>query len=162
MSKMPSLLDHCRGSVERQIAPGAVLLREGERSGHLLVLAEGTLEVYRGDVEVALVSEPGAVFGEMAVLLDQPHTASVRAVTDAKVHVIEDASQFLSANPHTLLPIATLLARRLQSATTYLVNLKQQFQDQKNHFGMVDEVLESLTHQQDESFPPVADLPDES
>lgn len=56
--------------------------------------------------------------------LDQPHTASVRAVTDAKVHVIEDASQFLSANPNTLLPIATLLARRLQSATTYLVNLQ--------------------------------------
>lgn len=158
---MPSLLDHCRRFDERQIAPGAVLLREGERSGRLLVLAEGTLEVYRGDVEVALVSEPGAVFGEMAVLLDQPHTASVRAVTRAKIHVIEDASQFLNANPHVLLPIATLLARRLQSATTYLVNLKLQFQDQKNHFGMVDEVLESLVHQQDESFPPAADLPDE-
>ena len=158
---MPSLLDHCRGFVERQIAPGAVLLREGERSGRLFVLAEGTLEVYRGDVEIALVSEPGAIFGEMAVLLDQPHTASVRAVTEARVHVIEDASQFLNANPHVLLPIATLLARRLQSATTYLVNLKQQFQDQKDHFGMVDEVLELLSHQQDESFPPAADLPDE-
>jgi len=53
---MASLLDHCRRLVERRIEPGAVLLREGERSGQLLVLAEGTLEVYRGDVEVALVS----------------------------------------------------------------------------------------------------------
>ncbi len=158
---MPSLLDHCRGLSERKIAPGAVLLREGERSGRLFVLTDGTLAVYRGDVEVALVSEPGAVFGEMAVLLDQPHTASVRAVTAAKVHLIEDGAQFLNANPHVLLPIATLLARRLQSATTYLVNLKHQFQDQKDHFGMVDEVLESLTHQQEESFPPAADLPAE-
>jgi CRP/FNR family cyclic AMP-dependent transcriptional regulator len=159
---MPSLLDHCRRLGQRRISPGAVLLREGERSGQLFVLAEGTLEVYRGDVEVALVSEPGAIFGEMAVLLDQPHTASVRALTEAKVHVIEDASQFLNANPRMLLPIATLLARRLQSATTYLVNLKQQFEDQKDHFSMVDEVLESLSHRQDESFPPVADLPEES
>jgi CRP/FNR family cyclic AMP-dependent transcriptional regulator len=158
---MASLLDHCRASAERQFAPGAVLLREGERSGRLLVLAEGTLEVYRGEVEVALVSEPGAVFGEMAALLDQPHTASVRAVTAARVHVIDDAAQFLRAHPDSLLPIATLLARRLQSATTYLVNLKQQFRDRRDHFGMVDEVLESLTHQQDQSFPPAADLPDE-
>ena len=158
---MPSLLDHCRGLVERQIAPGGVLLREGERSGRLFVLADGTLEVYRGEVEIALVSEPGAIFGEMAALLDQPHTASVRAVTEARVHVIEDASQFLSANPQVLLPIATLLARRLQSATTYLVNLKQQFEDRKDHLGMVDEVLELLSLQQEESFPPAADLPDE-
>ena len=161
MPKMPSLLDHCRRLVERQIAPGAVLLREGERSGRLFVLAEGTLEVYRGEVQVALVSEPGAIFGEMAVLLEQPHTASVRAVTEARVHVVEDASQFLNANPDVLLPIATLLARRLQSATTYLVNLKHQFQDRTDHLGMVDEVLESLTHQQDENFPPAAALPEE-
>jgi CRP/FNR family cyclic AMP-dependent transcriptional regulator len=158
---MPSLLDHCRRLAERQIAPGADLLRQGERSGRLFVLAEGTLEVYRGDVQIALVSEPGAIFGEMAVLLDQPHTASVRAVTEAKVHVVEDASRFLNANPNVLLPIATLLARRLQSATTYLVNLKHQFRDQKDHLGMVDEVLESLTHQQDEDFPPAAALPEE-
>ena len=158
---MPSLLDHCHGFVEREFAPGSVLLQEGERSGRLLVLAEGTLEVYRGEVAVALVSEPGAVFGEMAVLLDQAHTASVRAVTEAKVHVIDDAAQFLSAHPDSLLPIATLLARRLRSATTYLVNLKLQFQDQQNHFGMVDEVLESLSHQQHDDFTSGADLPPE-
>ena len=37
------------------------------------------LEVFRGEVEIARVDEPGAVFGEMSVLLDIPHTTSVRA-----------------------------------------------------------------------------------
>ncbi len=117
----PSLLDHCRGCPERQLEAGEVLLHEGERSGRIFVLAQGTLEVYRGDVDFATVSEPGAVFGEMSVLLDMAHTASVRATTPARVHVIEQAPAFLAAHPEALLPIATLLARRLRNATTYLV-----------------------------------------
>jgi CRP-like cAMP-binding protein len=110
-------------------------------------------------VEIALASEPGAMFGEMSVLLNVPHTASVRAVTPAKVHVIEKASEFLSAHPDVALPIAGLLARRLQNATTYLVNLKHQFQDHANHLGMVDEVLESIVYRQHETFTPANELP---
>jgi CRP/FNR family transcriptional regulator, cyclic AMP receptor protein len=158
----PSLLDHCQGCPQRELAPGTVLLHEGERSGRLFVLVEGALEVYRGDVAFATASEPGAVFGEMSVLLDLPHTASVRALTPARVYVIEQAPAFLAARPDAVLPIATLLARRLQNATTYLVDLKHQFQDYRDHFGMIDEVLESFSHQQDESFPPADDLPPDS
>jgi CRP-like cAMP-binding protein len=40
------------------------------------------------------VAEPGAVFGELSVLLDQPHTADVRAL---------ETSQFHIANATTLL-----------------------------------------------------------
>ena len=87
----PSLLDHCRGCPQHELAPGAILIEEGERSGRLFILAAGTLEVYRGDVAFATATEPGAVFGEMSVLLDLPHTASVRALTPAKVYVIDQA-----------------------------------------------------------------------
>ena len=155
----PSLLDHCRGCPQHEVAPGAVLIEEGERSGRLFILAAGMLEVYRGEVAFATATEPGAVFGEMSVLLDLPHTASVRALSPTKVYVIDQAADFFAAHPDAALPIATLLARRLQHATTYLVDLKHQFQGYQDHFGMIDEVLESLTHQQDESFPPADELP---
>jgi len=158
---MQSILDYCRELAEVEFASGDVLLREGERSGKLYVLADGTIEVFRGDVEIAQVTEPGAVFGEMSALLDLPHTASVRAATPVRLYVIENATEFLSKNPEVALPIATLLARRLQNANDYLVNLKLQFQDRKDHFGMVDEVLESLIHQQDGDFVPADDLPRE-
>ncbi len=159
MRMASSLLDYCRGFPERAIEAGTVLLEEGERSGRLYVLVEGTLEVYRGDVDFATVSEPGAVFGEMSVLLDMAHTASVRALTPVRVHVIDEAAAFLAAHPDALLPIATLLARRLRNASAYLVDLKRQFQDQKDHFGMIDEVLESFTAQQEETFLPPDELP---
>ncbi len=158
---MQELLEHCRDCPRRRLAPGEVLLHEGERSGRLFVLIKGLVEVRRGDVEIALVDEPGAIFGEMAVLLDRPHTASVRAQGAAEVHVVEDAEAFLAARPGLTLPVARLLARRLDNLSSYLVDLKRQFQDREDHLGIVDEVLEALSHEQGEAFLPVDELPPE-
>ena len=158
---MEILLQHCKDCPKRALEPGTVLLTEGERAGKLFVLAEGVLEVFRDDVEISVIDDPGAVFGEMSVLLDAPHTASVRTLTAAVVHVVEDPQAFLAANPAIAVPLATLLARRLQNVTNYLVDLKQQFRDQDGHLGMVDEVLESLANEQGDRFIPAADLPAE-
>lgn len=158
---MSSALDHCSGLTPVNVTEGTLLIREGERTGSVFVLAEGALEVFRDEVQISVASEPGAVFGEMSILLDQPHTASVRTLTPARLYRIEDAAAFLKANPTLLLPIAALLAQRLQNATNYLVNLKQQFRGYDNHFAMLDEVLESLTHEQAMPFTPAEDLPRE-
>jgi hypothetical protein len=48
--------------------------------------------------------------------------------------------------------VGRLLAGRLNAATTYLADLKRQFEHQSNHLGMVGEVLDVLIHQQDEDF----------
>lgn len=158
---MPNMLELTGEFPDIAISDGDVILREGEKTGRLFVLSDGAVEVYRGEVSIALVSEPGSIFGEMALLLDIPHTADVRAIGQTKIRIIDHALDYLSANTAMLVPIAQLLARRLQRSTTYLADLKLQFQDRSDHFGMVDEVLESLTNQQDASFTPDGDLPSE-
>lgn len=149
---MASILDHCAGVPCPRIAAGSLLLTEGETSGRLFVLAEGTIEVLRGDTRVAIVSEPGAVFGEMSVLLNLPHTATVRAVSPVSVFIFDNAERFLKSHPEIAFFLGKLLAERLNAATTYLVDLKRQFEGQGDHFGMVGEVLEALIHQQHEDF----------
>ncbi len=149
---MRSILDHCAGSERRRFAAGSVLLSEGTVSGQLFILVEGEVEVLRGEMQVALIDEPGAVFGEMSVLLALPHTATVRAVSPLTAFVFEDAAAFLRSNPAMGFHLARLLAQRLNAATTYLVDLKRQFEGHGDHFGMVGDILESLMHQQDESF----------
>jgi len=149
---MTSILDKCAGAPRRRFAPGAVLLSEGETSGRLYVLAEGSVEVLRGDTQVAMIAEPGSLFGEMSVLLGRPHTATVRAVSPVGVYEFEDAVSFLKSNPEIAFFVGKLLAERLNAATTYLVDLKRQFEGQGNHLGMVGEVLETLIHQQSEEF----------
>jgi len=151
---MTSILDKCAGARREQFAPGTVLLSEGETSGRLYILAEGSVEVLRGDTQVAVIGEAGSVFGEMSVLLNRPHTATVRATSPVGVFVFEDAESFLKSNPEIAFFLGRLLAERLNAATTYLVDLKQQFEGQGNHLGMVGEVLETLIHQQPEEFTP--------
>jgi hypothetical protein len=66
--------------------------------------------------------------------------------------VLEDAESFLKSNPEIAFFVGKLLAERLNAATTYLVDLKRQFEGHGNHLGMVGEVLETLIHQQHEDF----------
>jgi CRP-like cAMP-binding protein/RsiW-degrading membrane proteinase PrsW (M82 family) len=72
-----------------QYAPGQIVVREGDRSTDLYLVASGQLEVVGlglGRSELALTQlGPGALFGEMAVLTGAPRTATIRAVTAAAV-----------------------------------------------------------------------------
>ncbi|MGA7547081.1 MAG: Crp/Fnr family transcriptional regulator [Methyloceanibacter sp.] len=149
---MASILDNCVGATLKEFDAGTILLSEGETSGRLYVLAEGCVEVLRADTQVAIVGEAGAVFGEMSVLLDRPHTATVRTISPVSVFVFDDAASFLKSHPEMGFFLSKLLAARLNAATTYLVDLKRQFEGEGNHLSMVGEVLETLIHQQHEEF----------
>ena len=115
---MHEILDYCTGGTTRHISGGEPIVREGGKSGHLFILIEGRLEVIKGDSVVAVLTEPGAVFGEMSVPLNRPHSASVRAASDSVVYELDDAIIFLREQPAVVLLIAQLLAQRLNVATT--------------------------------------------
>jgi CRP-like cAMP-binding protein len=141
---MRAVLDYCSGATKREVPAGTPVLREGSKTGHLFVLLEGRLEVVKGDSVVAVLSEPGAMFGEMSVLLDQPHTATVRAASDSLIYEFDDAAAFLRDQPAVALLIARLLAQRLNVATTYLADLMRQYGDHGSHLSMVGELLQSM------------------
>ena len=128
------------------------LLSERDTSGRLYVLADGTVEVLRGDTQVAVVRGVGSIFGEMSVLLNRPHTATVRAASQVSAYVFDDAESFLRSHPEIAFFLGRLLVERPNAATTYLVDLKRQFEGHGNHLGMVGDVLETLIHQQHEEF----------
>ena len=154
---MQTILHYCREFPETSVDSGVVLLNEGGRTGVLYILIEGRIEVLRGDFQVATVTEPGAIFGEMSVLLDLPHTATVKTVAPSRLYIVQRAGEFLQSHTDITYQLAKVLAQRLHGVTTYLVDLKHQFQDQNNHLGMVDEVLKTLIHQQDEECDPGSD-----
>ena len=141
---MRAVLDYCTGGIQRNISAGTIVIHEGGTSGHLYVLIEGRLEVLKGDTVVASIGEPGAVLGEMSVLLDKPHTATVRAASDSTMYEFADAASFLREQPEVALLLARLLAERLNVATTYLADLSQQYGGQGNHLAMVGDLLQSM------------------
>jgi CRP/FNR family cyclic AMP-dependent transcriptional regulator len=75
---MTDMLQACAGRIpERAVAADTTILADGARAGVLYVLIEGEVAVFKGDYQLHLISKPGAVFGEISVLLDIPHTATV-------------------------------------------------------------------------------------
>ncbi len=107
---------------------GEFVLTAGSSTGRLLILKEGVVEVVKEGVQIAKVREPGAVFGELSVLLGQPHTADIRALEASQFHVA-DGPTLLRIDPIGLLYVATVLAQRLESANQTLLELKRQIQD---------------------------------
>jgi CRP/FNR family transcriptional regulator, cyclic AMP receptor protein len=106
---------------------GETVFPAGSTTGRLLILKKGAVAVLKEGVEIAKVTEPGAVFGELSVLLDQPHTADVRALEASQFHVA-DAATLLKVDPIALLYVATVLARRLDNANQALIELRRQVQ----------------------------------
>lgn len=149
---MTSIADLCQDFPLATYAGGDVLLKEGESTGRLYILAAGEVEVLKGDYQINTVADRGAIFGDMSALLGIPHMATVRALGPCSVHVIEGGEAFLASHQEVAFHLAKMLAQRLHGVTSYLVDLKRQFEDQAGHLGMVDEILETLVHEQHSDF----------
>ena len=67
---MASILDLCRALPVQTFESGADLLNEGKTSGLLYVLISGEVEILKGNFQINVVSDPGAIFGEMSALLE--------------------------------------------------------------------------------------------
>ena len=147
---MKSTLDICTGLPESQLQVGEDILVENGESSRLYILKSGSVEILKKKLQINVVSTPGSVFGEVSLLLQRPHMATVRALEPSIFYVIEDGIKFLQEHPDINLHIARLLAGRLNSVTNYLVDLQQQFNAREDHLSMVDEVLESLLHHHSE------------
>ena len=131
---MPSLIPDF-ATLERRLAGlpvvkhGAreVVLIAGSKTSGLLFLRSGTVEVVKDGVQIASVNAPGSVFGEQAVLLDQPRTADVRTLEQSEFYVA-DAAAILAGDPTVAFYVAAVLARRLDGANRWLVAVKRQLQ----------------------------------
>ena len=102
---------------------GGRVLTDGSTTGRLFFLKNGAVAIIKDGLEIGTVSEPGAVFGELSVLLNSPHTADVVAVKASQFHVADGASEFMR-DPATLLYVARLLALRLDRANKAIVRVK--------------------------------------
>ena len=100
---MPNAASHAPGLL-RTLAVGDVLFKEGDLGDVAYVVESGVIEISRftGEEYVTLRElEAGALFGELALIDNQPRSAIARAATDAVVREVgkDDFLQYLKSSP---------------------------------------------------------------
>ena len=107
---------------ERAYPKGSVILFQDDPGDSLYVLRHGRVKVVligEDGREVILgVLEPGAHFGELALIDDQPRSAHVIAMDDAQLLILrrEDFRRRVEANPSVAWALLLELSRRLRRA----------------------------------------------
>src|SRR3954462_1085006 len=107
---------------ERSYPKGSVILFQDDPGDSLFVLRAGRVKVVligEDGREVILgVLEPGAHFGELALIDDQPRSAHVIAMDDSQLLILrrEDFRRRVEANPSVAWALLTELSRRLRRA----------------------------------------------
>jgi CRP-like cAMP-binding protein len=147
---METFLDIVAGHPVRTLAAGEFVLRQDAPCEILHVLLDGEVEVLRDDIRVAKTAEPGAVFGEMSLLLGGPCTASVRTLRPSRFASVAEPRLLFATSPVACLHVAALLARRIDALNRYLIDVKRQYEGH-DHLGMVDDVIGALMHRQPRS-----------
>ncbi|MBI3978690.1 MAG: cyclic nucleotide-binding domain-containing protein [Chloroflexi bacterium] len=123
-------LRHLAGLVvERRFAADRVVFRQGDPADSLYLIVSGRLRVQmvtHGHQEVTLAMlGPGDVFGEMALLGNQPRSATVATVTDAMLLAVskEVFERYLVANPSAVREMLRIVSHRQQDNVLRLSSL---------------------------------------
>lgn len=108
---------HRRLRVERH-ARDAILFREGEVGDTLYLVQSGQLKVYSdvtGEERIFAYVGPGGFVGELALLLEQPRSATVSVLIDAEVALLSkrDLDDLLREHPAIAIHLGRELGRRL-------------------------------------------------
>ena len=123
---------------------GDVVLAEGSTTGRLLFLIQGAVDVVKDQWQIAHVVEPGAVFGDMAALRGQPHSADVIAAQPSSFFVIDNAATFLKNEPLIALYVAVIQSGRLDAVNRHLIDARRQLVATGQQNTMFNAVLDRI------------------
>jgi CRP-like cAMP-binding protein len=138
----------------RVFEAGDVVLSEGSTTGRLLFLKTGAVDVVMNEIDLTRVDQPGAVFGDIGLVLGTPHTADVLAVQSSSFYVVEDAGEFLKAEPLAALYLAAVLASRLDAVNHLLVEARRRAAATGQRRGLVGEMIDRLARALQIRVPP--------
>jgi response regulator RpfG family c-di-GMP phosphodiesterase len=116
----------------RKFSKGEVVFNEGEQGDRLYVLIAGNVEIFKhreGGIEKLATLTPGDVFGEMALVDQEPRSADARAGTDSMIievnaQIINDINDILALK--LFRKIAMMVTKKLRIYTKQQEGQSQQ------------------------------------
>ena len=146
------VLDALENLPRTEVAAGEIVFEQGGPPDYLCFLVSGSLEIIKDGRIVDIESRPGSVYGDLSILLDNPHVTGLRAAADSTLIYVEQSTDFFRTHPDIMLYICRLIAERLTSASRYLVDVRRQYSGESSHLAMLDRMLTILIHRNPKSF----------
>lgn len=126
----PEETEHLSSESKTRSYPAhTILISEGDSTDSLYVLLEGEVKVYVSDQqgkEVILnILGPGEYFGELALLDDEPRSATVKTMRQTKVMVIsrDDFKHSLDTHPEMVFNLIKSLIKQVRALTSNVKSL---------------------------------------
>lgn len=103
------------------VPAGDYIFRVGDPEKLMYLIIEGEVDLLLGDTVVETAKE-SAFIGEMALIEDEPRSASARARSDCRVFPIDEArfQSLVQETPFFALQVMKILARRLRKMDAFL------------------------------------------
>lgn len=107
----------------KDYAPGTILLREGARGSHVLVLVKGLVKVTatspEGHLSLLAIRTAGDLVGELASMDNEPRIATVTAAGPVRARVVGQAEfqHYLARHPDVARAVSSSMAAKLRWAT---------------------------------------------
>lgn len=101
----------------RFVKAGGIIFREGDEATELFVIKSGQVRIQLGNRTLTELG-PDSIFGEMALIDNEPRSASAIAITDVEIVPVGER-QFLflvSQTPYFALKVMRVLAQRLRNS----------------------------------------------
>jgi CRP/FNR family cyclic AMP-dependent transcriptional regulator len=145
--------------LERRFVPeGTLIMKQGDQGNSAYLIQSGSVEVYtesEGKVIRLARLELGQIFGEMALIFDDPRAASVRALEDCNLIVITRAAfrEKLERSDPTIKAIVQMFSKRIVSSNNAMVNKKSDITDLVDTTQIIfQNVLAELPRTQQRTF----------
>ncbi len=116
------------------VPKGDPVVRQGEKGNEAYLIQSGKVRVYaehNGKKKELAVLGAGEIFGEMALIVDQPRSASVEALENCNLIVITRPMiiEKLAKTDPTIRALMPMLMNRIKEANNAALNRKNNFAD---------------------------------
>ncbi|HMW60810.1 MAG TPA: cyclic nucleotide-binding domain-containing protein, partial [Leptospiraceae bacterium] len=115
---------------EQKFRARANIFREGDPGESLYIIISGSVRIFKGqkgkELTIDILQERDC-FGEMAILDQEPRSASVVAVRNTRLLVINrsDFQRLLIARPRISFALFKTMSRRVREANARLIQLQK-------------------------------------
>jgi len=112
-----------------EFVKGDIVMEEGKTGKCVYVLKEGAVSVATAGREICKINEPLTIFGEISILLETEHTATVTAEEDCVFHAIDDFVEFIKGQPESGLHVAKILCSRIANMNHTFIEIKNEIEE---------------------------------